>query len=239
MHSLNQQSSSSKGKKVPKVSIQPARSIIQRGNKHSVSTLPFVDAPDLGLSITTTVQTLKLLNGVSQLLTAFPQHGTPTTYNKAGVQTNSIRTRIVIHYIDVDITVVGSQSNIVVSGDLFNFVRYAFYLDGRHYDSSATPSSYLTGVINGTDISDVRQVYIDERLPLPVQAYAGTYLVPQCKTMNFRINVNRSFVFYSVNAGYTQWYTEAGNLLLDVVSDSVASPSPTFSHNSRIHFSFI
>jgi len=192
------------------------------------------------LGITTTVTTLKLFNAMQQLLAAFPQHATPVVQNIAGTNIPSLRTRVKITHLEIDVTIVGSQSNVVLVGDLYNFLRFAYYIEGTPYDGSGavSPSAYLTGVIAGTNISDVQKVLIDHRAPLSVQAYAGTQLVPQTANRTFRVPVNRSFVFYSINAGYTQWKTEAGNLLLDVVSDSSVAPNPAFSHNTRIFFTF-
>ncbi len=200
----------------------------------------YCDAPDLNLGITTTVQTLRLFNAVQQLLAAFPQHATPVIQNIAGTNVPSLRSRIRISHLEIDVTLVGSQSNVVVVGDLYNFMRFAYYIEGTPYDGTGAspPVSYLTGVIAGTNISDVQKVLVDSRVPLSVQAYAGTQLVPQTANRTFRVPVNRSFVFYSTNAGYTQWRTEAGNLLLDVVSDSTVTPNPAFSHNTRIFFKF-
>lgn len=192
------------------------------------------------MGITTTVSTFKLFNAVQQLLSAFPQHATPVIQNLAGTNTPSLRSRIRITHLEVDVTIVGSQSNVVVVGDLYNFMRFAYYIEGTPFDGTGAtpPTAYLTGVIAGTNISDVQKVLIDHRAPLSVQAYAGTQLVPQTVNRTFRVPVNRSFVFYSANAGYTAWRTEAGNLLLDVVSDSSVSPNPAFSHNTRIFFKF-
>lgn len=128
----------------------------------------------------------------------------------------------------------------VLVGDLYNFLRFAYYIEGTPYDGTGAilPTGYLTGQISGTNISDVSRVLLDHRVPLSVQAYAGTQLVPATANRTFRIPVNKSFVFYSSNAAYTQWRTEHGNMLLDVVSDSTVSPNPAFSHNTRIFFRF-
>lgn len=200
----------------------------------------YCDAPDLGIGVTTTVQTFRLFNAVQQLLAGFPQHATPIIQNIAGTNTPGLRSRLRISHIEVDITIVGSQSNVIVVGDLYNFVRFAYYVEGTPFDGTGitTPIGYLTGVISGTNINDVQKVYLDHRVPLSVQAYAGTQLVPQTANRTYRIPINKSFVFYSTNAGYTQWRTEHGNMLLDVVSDSTVAPNPGFSHNTRIFFAF-
>lgn len=198
----------------------------------------FVDAPDNGLGVTTAVQTLRLFNAVQQLLSAFPSHATPISQNIAGTLVPGLRTTVHITHLEVDITMVGSQSNVVLVGDLYNFIRFAYYVEGVPYDGTGltSPTSYLTGVVSGTNIRDVDKVLCDQRRSLSVQAYAGTQLVPQTVTFTMRIPIKRSFLFFSTNAGYTQWSTRQGNMLLDVVSDSSINPNPTFSHNTRIFF---
>jgi len=198
----------------------------------------FADAPDVNIGVGTTVQTFKLFNAVQQLLTAFPAHGTPTVYNNNGTSVLGVRVEVIVTHLECEISIVGSQSNIVVAGDLFNFMRFAYYLEGPEYDGTggSTPTSYLTGVTSGTNITDVMRVLKDTKVPLSVQAYAGAYIVPQTKSIFYRIPVNQKFVFFSANGTYTQWKTDKGNLLLDVVSDSSATPNPTFTHNTRIFF---
>lgn len=202
--------------------------------------LVFCDAPDNNVGITTTVTTFKLFNAVQQLLAAFPQHATPIVQNIAGTNTPSLRSRITVTHLEVDVTIVGSQSNVVLVGDLYNFLRFAYYIEGTPYDGTGAtpPVAYLTGQISGTNIQDVQRVLLDHRVALSVQAYAGSQLVPATANRTFRIPVNQSFVFYSSNVGYTQWRSERGNMLLDAVSDSSVTPNPVFSHNTRIFFRF-
>lgn len=208
----------------------------------SVPTLPFVDAPDLLVTVSTTVQTLKLFNALQQILTAFPQHATPTVTNLAGTNTPGLRTRIRIHHIDVDLTVVGAQSTTLLSGDLYNTLRYAYVVDGKPYDGSGftVPSAYLTSIVGGTNITDVIRVPRDEKISLSSTAYdsANGYNVPRVVNKAFRLPIDRSFVFYSTNPTYTSWSTENCSIFLDIVSDSSVTPHPTFSHNSRIFFTF-
>jgi hypothetical protein len=179
---------------------------------------------------------------MNSILAAFPQHATPTSSNLNGTLTPGLRSKIRIHHIDVDITIVGAQSTTLLAGDLYNTVRFAYVLDGRFYDGSGAtaPSAYLTSITGGTNITDVIRVLRDEKISLSSTAYDSTngYNVPRVVNKAFRLPVNRSFVFYSTNAGYSLWSTENCNILLDIVSDSSVTPHPSFSHNSRIFFTF-
>jgi len=241
MSRRNQKKNASKKRSPNNIYIIPQRRQ-DLSYSRTVSAKPFVDAPDLNIAVTTTVTSLRLFNAMQQILTSFPQHATPTVSNISGVNTPGLRTRIKIHHIDVDITTVGAQATVLLSGDLYNTVRFAYVLDGRFYDGTGAvaSSNYLTSITGGTNITDVVRVLHDERVSLSSTAFDSTngYNVPRVVNKSFRCAVNRSFVFYSTNASYTSWSTEANDIVLNVVSDSSATPHPTFSHNTRIFFTF-
>jgi hypothetical protein len=203
----------------------------------------FVDAPDNNVSITSTVSTLKLFNAVQQLLAQYPQHATPTVYNNAGANTPNLRVRLLVTHMEIVYQFVGCQTNVLQPADLWNIARCAWYEEGTPYDGSgaSSPISYLTATMGGTNITDVVKVFHDEPLGLSSTAFdpASGYNVPRTIAKRMNIPVNRQFTFYSLNTAGSQWKTESGNLLLDVVSDSGFTPHPTFSHNTRIFFKFL
>jgi hypothetical protein len=203
---------------------------------------PFVDAYD-SLTISTTVTSIRLLNAMQQILAAFPQHATPVNYSDAGSSTLRLRQRIKITHLDIDYRWVGAQSNTIASGDLYNTGRMAWYIEGTKYDGSGTitPTQYLTAVSAGTNIDDVKRVLYDRQIPLSSTAFDSNtnYNVPRVVTGHMRIPVNKTFTFYSVNTSNTTWETAADNLVLNLVSDSIVPPNPSFTHNTRIWFTYV
>jgi len=209
----------------------------------TLSDQPYVDFNSGPLSISTTLSTVQLFTAIQTVLAAYPQHATPTSFNVGGATANRLRTRIIIQHLDVDYKWVGSEGSLIANGDLYNIGRMAWYREGQKFNGFGgyTPGTYLTGVTNGTTIDDCKQVYVDRQISLSTQAFdtASNFNVPQVKVGQFRINVNRTFTFYSeVAAGNTTWQTAEGNLCVDAISDSTVAPNPIFQHNTRIWFQF-
>lgn len=189
----------------------------------------------------TTVTTVRPLDAISEVLSKYPQHATPTSYTTPTATVFNLRAKVHVEHIELAWKWVGSQATTLLSGDLYNFARHALYEEGTPYDSTTFAGQpYLTGVISGTNITDVNHVFVDDIVPLASEALnsATGYNVPACAAGIKRIPINRSFVFYSTSDTGANWKTEKDNLLFDFVSDSSAPPHPDINMVFRVRFRF-
>lgn len=188
---------------------------------------------------TTTTGTVKVLDSVCGVLTKYPQNATPTQFNNNGSITYNLRVAVTIEHIELAWRWVGSQGTVLAAGDLYNTARFAVYEEGTPYDSTAFGGiPYLTGVVGGTNITDVENVFMDQLVPLSSTAFDSSsgYNVPRAVVGMHKIPVNRVYNFYSTSDTGAAWKSDRNNLLLDFVSDSAASPHPYFSATARIFF---
>ncbi len=143
-----------------------------------------------------------------------------------------------LHHMKLRNRVVGAQANSLLSGDLYNTVRFVLYDTSVRYLSSN--SSIISDVDGFPDTADVNKVLYDVQYSLPSQAFdsATGYNVPQVLSDEKTFQLNRKLVCWTnANAGTSGWNTREGDILFDVVSDSSAAPHPTISIYFRIYYS--
>lgn len=188
---------------------------------------------------TTSTSTIRILDAVAGVLTKYPQNATPTQFNNNGSITYNLRVAVTIEHIELVWRWVGSQGTTLTAGDLYNTARFAVFEEGTPYDSTTFGGvPYLTGVVGGTNITDVETVFMDNLVPLSSTAFDSStgYNVPRAVTGIQKIPINRVFNFYSTTDVGVAWKSDRNNLLLDLVSDSSVSPHPFFSATARIFF---
>jgi len=188
----------------------------------------------------TTVAALNPLDGLlsaTGLLQQFPAHSTPVFQNGAYLLYRKIR----LDYVIMTVKLVGSQSNALAVGDLYNTIRYALFLTGPSYQN--TNNYYLTTYVHNTEgnLTDVIRVYVDELIGMPSQAYYASsgYNVPDVAVRRYMIPLNTILDCYSTNASGAgvQWETKEHDLVFNYMSDSAIAPNPTISVSWRVYFS--
>lgn len=171
------------------------------------------------------------------LLQQYPAHSIPVYQNGSFF----LRQDVWISHFEIDMELVGSQSNTLVAGDLYNSVRYAVTRNGKAYSDSNVP--YLTGVMTGTNLQDTQHVYIDQRVALPSQAFdtLTNYNVPMVIHRTHTIPVNRVLSCFSTNASGSgaAWDTTKEDYTMFLVSDSSVSPNPQVALTFRCFFTFM
>jgi hypothetical protein len=151
-----------------------------------------------------------------------------------------LRQKIWISHIELRTQFVGAQATVVAAADMYNSIRLALYLSGPSYKESSAP--YLTSVIGGGTLDDIKQIYVDKVVSLPSQAIDNVsgYNVPQVHNHFQQIKINRYFDWYSLTpTGTADWETVANDLLIDVISDSSVAPHPTVEWSARIFFTYV
>jgi hypothetical protein len=184
----------------------------------------------------TSFTVLDPLLAASGILASFPQRATPVYQN--GVF--RLRTRIVIHRVEVRMVVVGAQSNAVLAADLYNTLRTALYKTRINYGDSSI--AYLTTVLGGTNLQDIEKIHADRTFSLPSQAYDATITTPTPQVLNwdFMFKPNMVLDCYSTNAtgSGAAWDTNGFDLMFDHVSDSTVAPHPTIGFTLRLCYSY-
>lgn len=151
-----------------------------------------------------------------------------------------LRGTVTIKRIETRLYLVGAQSNILAAGDLYNFVRVAFYKVGAAYSDST--EQYLgAGLNSGADIDDVSKVYLDKTYTLSSTAFSSAtgFNVPATRNDCLAMDCSIPFQIYSTTASGTgaNWNTVKDCLKMDVVSDSTVAPHPTLNISTRFFFS--
>jgi hypothetical protein len=176
------------------------------------------------------------MSTIANLLAQYPQYATPTGDTGFGFR---LRQKIVITRFEVRIIIVGAQSNVLLSADLYNTVRVSLIKSGPNY--STANINYLTSVLAHGVLADTREVFVDRTFPLPTQAFntANSYNIPQVLEETFAFNTRCVLNWYSTNSAGSSWDTEAYDIKLELVSDSSATPHPQVSVAVRMFYSWI
>jgi hypothetical protein len=194
----------------------------------------FVDRK-VTLSVTTTANRFGLFTELLNLLGTVPSMGQAVLFNGSV----EWRARIYVHHIEVRILVVGSQSNTLVAGDIYNNVRTLCYetRDG----TGVVPTPVLTGVVDPLDTIDARFIHLDHMFNLMTQAFNGAgYNSPGIANEVFNIPIHRTFEFFSpVSTGTSGWETKVGNIWMSTVSDSSVTPNPTMTYTTRLFYQIL
>jgi len=186
-------------------------------------------------SISTAVQLIMspfdpLLKATTGQLATFPQVMEPYMAGLTGIYDFHGKIRVI--RLQFRFNIVGSQSNTIAAGDLFNRFRLIIFY---------TQSNYLGGAaFNVPTIDsppDTRDALIlhDKVYDLSSTAFdsLNNYNVPACKTVDLNIFENRNFELFSTSGGVT-WDTRRGNYYVYAVSDSVVAPNPTITGHCRL-----
>lgn len=199
--------------------------------------LPFWDY-QVTVTPSTTCTTLLLLDPLlssSGLLAQYPQ----SCNGYWNGSTFRLRTRIVIRRVEMRCWITGAQSNALLAGDLFNYLRIAFYLTGSAYTDST--EQYLgNGVVGGTDIDDISKVFYDKTFTLSSTMYNSTtaFNTPATRTICMAMDCGLAFDVYSTTATGTggPWNTVRNKILCDLVSDSTVVPHPQVNVSFRFFY---
>jgi hypothetical protein len=191
------------------------------------------------VSVSSTTQTLFLMDPLlssTGLMATYPQHANGY-YNGSNFR---LRQRITVFRVEMRVWSIGAQSNALASGDLFNNLRFSFYMAGAQYTDST--EQYLgNGVFGGSDVDDISQVYLDHNSTLSSTAFVTTtgYNVPATRFNCWTIRPKAGFTLYSSStSGASIWNTERGVLRADVVSDSSVVPHPEFRIQAKFFFEY-
>jgi len=180
---------------------------------------------------------LQGLLGSAGTLQAYPQHATPVGY---GVGNLRLCSRLRLHYMDLHIRVIGSQSSTLVAGDLFNTIRCVVYKSGESFQG--TVQRVLNDLDTGLDNRDMEVEYCDKMIALPSQAFdtLTNYNVPDVKSFKFQIPLNFDLIAWSTTASGvgSAWDTKMFDIVLEHVSDSSVTPNPQISYLARTFFTF-
>jgi len=199
------------------------------------------DYSDLAVSssITTTANSYKILApilGTDGILPNFP-----FACAKPVILTGpymAMESKVHIKSIEVWLNFVGSQSNTIAAGDLFNRVRVLVVGVSTAYTAalSLTPS-----IDSGLDMRDLERVYLDEVVPLSSTAFdtLSNYNVPATKFFHRSVSIRKSFACFSTTTPYNVWDSRLDSIGMFFVSDSSVAPNPTVTGHVRVHYKLI
>jgi len=139
--------------------------------------------------------------------------------------------------LDVRMNLVGSQSNVLLAGDLFSRVRIIILWTKTPYQSAYTLNGFT--IDSQVDRRDGDFIFYDKIINLPTTAYdsANGYNCPGLRTIDLSIPLNRLPIceFFSSNSN-TIFDTRAGSFYMYVTSDSSVAPHPTLSGSTRLYY---
>jgi hypothetical protein len=207
-------------------------------NRPDVPYFDFYEGGTYGTSPTSNSMLGGLLSSTG-ILSQFPSIATPNF--STGGFTASVTARVHILYADVHIKAVGSQSNTIVAGDLYNTLRIGIFQCGENY-STVQQTPYSSNQDFWYDTKDLERVLYDEFIPLPSQAFdtLSNYNVPQVVCKKFRVPINLRLDCISTAASGTgAWNTKKSDLFLSIVSDSTVAPNPNVITSVRFYFKVV
>jgi len=150
----------------------------------------------------------------------------------------AMESKVHIRSIEVWLNFVGSQSNTIAAGDLFNRVRVVIVGISSAYTTalSLTPS-----IDSGLDMRDLERVYLDQVITLSSTAFdvLNSYNVPATKFLNRRIGINKDFSCFSTTTPYNVWDSRLDSIGMFLVSDSSVAPNPTVTGHIRVHYKLV
>ena len=202
-------------------------------------TTSYVDVDIDAISVTSAQQVVRLFDpllGAGGLLRTFPQMMKITANNTSN--TPGFYFRFHVDKIVLNLNFVGSSSNAVAAGDLYNRIRANCWETDLPYSSTAYP---VFDVDNQVDWRWVRKHHLDHVATLTAGAYDSTSGFPASATQNIKISIpiNRTFEAFSsatVSGLPSVMDTREGNLLLSVVADSSVLPHPSWSGSARLYY---
>jgi len=199
---------------------------------------PFWDYQFATTANTTAAQQSVLAPLMTNILAAFPQTTIPVIQGTTVTWYQEIRITDIL----VSIDVIGSQSNTIVAGDLFNRLRSYLFWTGKSYSTTnvnpASASSYGSWPL----MQDVDRILLDINFDLPSVSFDSTSATntPMVRTYRARLPVNRTLeCFTSVAAGTSGWDTKEYDLIVAHQSDSSVLPNPQIIYNLRCYYDIV
>jgi hypothetical protein len=234
----------------PRNQILPAQGAVKRKNAYknskkskqeNLSSLRYwtADTNLAATGVTVSTQVIRLdalVFGPSGILVTYPQ-SLAHPYMAGSGSFIAFAGRLRWKKLIVRMNFVGSQANVLASGDLFSRVRMVIIWSKTPYQDAFTMNSLsIDSMVDRRD-SDV--VLYDEIINLPTTAYdsANGYNCPGLRTVNLDLDLSRlpSCEFFS-SASNTVFDTRQGSFYALFVSDSSVAPNPTVSGSTRLYF---
>jgi hypothetical protein len=203
-----------------------------------LSTADYLIAP-VGVSTTPVTYSLEdtTMYPTTGQFAAYPQVFKP--YMAAS--TNSVFDfvgRIRYRFLEVRLNFLGSQGNLLATGDLFNRMRVLIVYSKTNYLGTITMNSLTVDRL--VDLRDVDKVLADKVICLSSTAYqqSSGYNVPATKTIHLKIPLDYIVEVFS-NAGGATWDSRNGSFEMYIVSDSTVSPNPQVSGQTRLYYEIL
>lgn len=162
-----------------------------------------------------------------QVFKPFMAGSTNTTYDFVG--------RLRYKFLEARLNLLGSQSNTIASGDLYNRIRVCFFWSKTNYQGTVTNNAF--GIDNLVDYRDIDKVFYDKTHCLSSPAINSTsgYNVPDTQSLHIKIPLNMITEIFS-NASGATWDSRVGSFYLVVASDSAVAPNPVLSGQTRLYY---
>jgi hypothetical protein len=143
--------------------------------------------------------------------------------------------RLRMKFLEARLNLLGSQSNTIASGDLYNRIRILFFWSKTNYQG--TPSNNAVTIDNLVDYRDIDKVFYDKTHCLSSPAINSTsgYNVPDTQSLHIKIPLNIMHEIFS-NASGATWDSRVGSFYLVVASDSAVAPNPVLSGQTRLYY---
>lgn len=201
--------------------------------------ISFVDTDIAITTVTTTQQSFQIMTpliGSGGLLTFLPSLCKVNAINSANTPEYLYKGRVT--RVVARVNLVGSEGNALVSGDLFNRIRFIIWETEFPFSATNTPT---WDIDNQTDFKYVSKIHFDEVISLSAPSFdtAAVLAIPGTKSLCIDLPIRMPFEALSTTtaAGLpTLFDTRRNNLRYAFVSDSSVAPSPTLSGSVRMYF---
>jgi hypothetical protein len=142
--------------------------------------------------------------------------------------------RVHISHMDVRLHCINALSNGVVVGDSYNTLRVYNYVTATTYQGNK--ANALSDVVSHPLPSDVLKPLCDESFTTWISAFDSTDDgSPTHELRNFSCPINLTIDCVS-ESGRTVWDTKAGDVMLEVISDSSVTPHPQLIWAYRVYY---
>jgi len=181
--------------------------------------------------------TLTQLLSSTGVLASFPANATPVSSAGSLQLYQKVRLTDAL----VSVSVIGSQSNTLASGDLYNRLRAILFWSGETYQGSQISPLSGNTVDQWPNMQDVETILGDWKFDLPTLAFNSTnYNVPMVRTWRGTVPINRTIeCFNTSSSGTGAWETRKGDLVYAFVSDSSVTPNPTLIFTMRVFYHIV
>jgi len=215
----------------------PNRNMRVKGKNHKIvvsDSTQFVDHV-YSAAVNNSVVRYSLLTDMMNLLASVPQMTDAILVN-GSIQWHS---RIVFSHVELRLLCIGSQSNTLVAGDIFNNMRILVAETRESWAQTSTAP--LVGVTDPLNLIDTRVIHLDKLVSLSSRAFNGAgYNSPGIESDVININLNRAFdIVTPVALGTSGWDTKYGDIEIFLASDSTVTPHPTIVITTRLFYKIL